>query len=261
MYAPRYDLITNALSILPTDNTAIHRWIGFASHLALHMLEEADLVHGSGATADVHVHAERVTVSRVDAPLLVDLVGLADVLGGHVGPLLGQVHHGAGVHQAVTEFVGDLPLHPVQYPARLLLEGGRPRGEHHQVLHVPPGETGVCLEGKGSDACGEGSRGRGARVLHRADMVGPELRVHVHGGHAFVVARRAGRVRGGEGRAAFLQVPGLVAALGGARYRKGEDAVRVTVAVARVRVAATVARRPHEDRALAFAPLSVRIIN
>ena len=214
------------------------------------MLEEPDLVHGSGATSDVHVHAQRVTVGRVDAPLLVDLIGLADMLGRHVGPLLGQVHHSARVHEPVTEFVGDFPLNPVQDPARLLLEGGRPRGEHHQVLHVPPREARVGLEGQGGDTGREGRRGRRPRVVR------PQFRVHVHGGHALVVAWRAGRVRRGERRAALLQVPRFVAALGGARYGQGEDAVRVTVAVARIRVAATVPGRPYEDGTLAFAPLN-----
>lgn len=35
--------------------------------------------------------------------------------------------------------------------------------------------------------------------------------------------------------------------LGGTRDGQGEDAVGVAVTVARVRVSATVARRPHED--------------
>lgn len=238
------------------DNTTCSDPRHWTSYLALHMLEKPDLVHGSSATSDVHVNAQRVAVGRVDAPLLVDLIGLADMLGRHVGPLLGQVHHSACVHEPVTEFVGDLPLNPVQDPARLFLEGGRPRGEHHQVLHVPPREAWVGLEGQGRDTGREGRRGGRPRVLDRANMVRPQFRVHVHGGHAFVVAGRAGRVCRGERRAAFLQVPGLVAALGGARYGQGEDAVRVTVAVARIRVAATVPGRPYEDGALAFAPLS-----
>lgn len=244
------------LDHLLMDNTTCSDPRHWTSYLALHMLEKPDLVHGSSATSDVHVNAQRVAVGRVDAPLLVDLIGLADMLGRHVGPLLGQVHHSACVHEPVTEFVGDLPLNPVQDPARLFLEGGRPRGEHHQVLHVPPREAWVGLEGQGRDTGREGRRSGRPRVLDRANMVRPQFRVHVHGGHAFVVAGRAGRVCRGERRAAFLQVPGLVAALGGARYGQGEDAVRVTVAVARIRVAATVPGRPYEDGALAFAPLS-----
>lgn len=98
------------------------------SHLALDMLEEPNLVERPGAASDVHVDAKRVPIGGIDASLLVDLVRLADVLGRHVGPLFGQVHHGAGVHEPVTEFVGHLPLHPVQDPAGLLLEGSRPRG-------------------------------------------------------------------------------------------------------------------------------------
>ena len=219
------------------------------------MFEEPDLVQGASAASHIHGHAERVPVGRIDTPLLIDLIGLADMLRRHVGPLLGQVHHRPGVHEAVTEFVGDLPLHPVEDPAGFLLERRRPRREHHQVLHVPPGEARVRLECQRGDSSGQRRRGGSARVLHRANVIGPEFRVHVHGGDALVVARRAGRVGRGEGRAAFFQVPRFIAALRRARDGQREDAVGVAVAVARVRVTATVTGRPHEDGALALATL------
>lgn len=219
------------------------------------MLQKSNLVQGPGAAADVHVRAQGVPVRGVDRPLLVDLVGLADVLRRHVGPLLGQGDHSARVHQSVAELVGDFPLHPVQYPARLVVQRLGARGEHHQVLHVAPRQAGVRLEREGGDAGGERRRRRGAGVFYRADVIRPQLGVHVHGGDALVVARGAGRVRGRQRGAALLEVPRLVAALGRARDRQREDAVRVAIAVAGVGVPAAVARRPHEDRALALATL------
>lgn len=92
-------------------------------------------------------------------------------------------------------------------------------------------------------------------MLDGADMVGAQLRVHVHRRDALVVPRRPRGVRRGQRRAALLEVPRLVPALRRARDRQGEDAVRVAVAVAGVGVATAVPRRPHEDRALALATL------
>lgn len=225
------------------------------AHLALHVLQESHFVQGSGATGDIHIRAQGVAVRGVDRPLLVDLIRLADMLGRHIRPLFGQIDHRARVHQTVAEFVGDLSLNAVQYPAGFVAQRVGSRGEHHQVLHISPRKAGIRLEGEGGDAGGQRRRGGCTGVLHRADVIGTQLRVHVHGGDALVVAGRARRIRGRQGGAALLEIPRLVAALGRARYRQREDAVRVAVAVARVGVSTAVARRPHEDRALALATL------
>lgn len=219
------------------------------------MFQESHFVQGSGATGDIHIRAQRVTVRGINRPLLVDLVGLADVLGRHVGPLFGQINHRARVHKTVAELVGNLPLHAVQYPAGLVAQRVGSRCEHDQVLHISPRQAGIRLEGEGGDAGGQRRRGGCTGVLHRADVIRAQLGVHVHGGDALVVAGRARRIRGRQGGAALLEIPRLVAALGRARYRQGENAVRVAVAVARVGVSTAVARRPYEDRALALATL------
>lgn len=61
--------------------------------------------------------------------------------------------------------------------------------------------------------------------------------------------------------AAGLRVPGDVAVLRRRRYGQRVDAVRVAVAVARVGILATVARRPHEDRSLASSALKQEIMS
>lgn len=96
-------------------------------------------------------------------------------------------------------------------------------------------------------------------MLDGADMIGPEFRVHVDGGDTLVIARSARGVGRGEGGAALFQVPGFITALGGAGNGQREDAVGVSVAVARVRVSAAVARGPDEDGAFAFTTLVVEM--
>lgn len=108
------------------------------SYLALHMLQESHLVQGSGASGDVHVHAQGIAVRGINRSFLIDLVGLANVLWRHIGPLFSQTDHSARVHQTIAELVGDLPLHAVQYPAGFVVQRLRSRGEYYQVLHVPP---------------------------------------------------------------------------------------------------------------------------
>lgn len=54
-------------------------------------------------------------------------------------------------------------------------------------------------------------------------------------------------VGGGEGGRAFLQVPGLVAVLGGAADGDGVDAVGVAVTGAVIALSAAVPRRPDEN--------------
>lgn len=97
-------------------------------------------------------------------------------------------------------------------------------------------------------------------MLDRADVVLAEARVHVDSGDALVVAGRTGGVGRGQGRAALLEVPGLVAALGRRRDGQREYAVGVAVAVAGVGVSTPVTRGPHEDRALALATLQTAAI-
>lgn len=122
------------------------------SYLALHMLQKSHLVQRPSAPGDIHIRAQTIPIRRVNRPLLVNLVGLADMLGWHVGPLFGQVDHSARIHQTVAEFVGDLPLHTIQNPTGLVAQRFGPRGEYHQVLHVSPRKRGVRLESEGGDA-------------------------------------------------------------------------------------------------------------
>ena len=44
------------------------------------------------------------------------------------------------------------------------VQPGRPRGPHHQVLHVAPSQPRVGLQRQSGNAGAEGRRGRGARV-------------------------------------------------------------------------------------------------
>lgn len=178
------------------------------------MLEESNFVQSPGTTADVHVSAESVPGRRIDRSFLVDLLRLTNVLRRHVGPLFGQSDHGTGVHEPVTELVGDLPFHTVEDPAGFFFEGSRAGGQNNEILHVAPGEAGIRLESESGDSSGYGSRSGSSGVLDGANVIGTELGVHIDGRDAFVVARSTGGVRGGQGRAAFLQVPGFVATLG-----------------------------------------------
>lgn len=127
----------------------------------------------------------------------------------------------------------------VRYPIHGLEVGrlGRPDDD---VLHVPPGELFVRLEGKGADASGQRRRCRRARVAARAKVM------QVSGDH-LLLARRAGTVGGGEGGGTGLAVPRHLAVLRRAADRQRPDTVRVTVAVAIVVVPATVPRRPDEN--------------
>ena len=72
---------------------------------------------------------------------------------------------------SLPELVAELPSGAVPGPSRLLLEGVCPGGHDDQVLHVPPGEAGVGLQGQGGHGGGDGGRGRRASVLSRADVV------------------------------------------------------------------------------------------
>lgn len=92
-------------------------------------------------------------------------------------------------------------------------------------------------------------------MLHRADMIWSQFRVHVYRSNAFVVAWCTRGVSWSERWAAFFEVPWFVAALSRAGDGEGEDAVRVTVAVAGIRVPTTVTWRPDEDGTFAFATL------
>ena len=77
-------------------------------------------------------------------------------------------------------------------------------------------------------------------MLDGAYVIRTQFCVHVDGRNTLVVARRPGGIRRGKSGTALLKVPGLVAALSCTRYRQRENAVGVTVAVARVRVSAAV---------------------
>lgn len=189
------------------------------SYLTLHMLQKPHLVQRPGTPGDIHIRAQGIPIRGINRSLLVDFVRLADVLRRYVGPLFGQVDHRTRVHQAVTELVGDLSLHAVQYPAGLVAQRLGSRGEHHQVLHVSPRQRGIRLESEGGDAGCQRRRGGRPGVFHRADVVGTQFGVHVHGGDALIIAGCSRRVRGRQGRAAFLEIPRLVATLCRARYR------------------------------------------
>ena len=98
----------------------------------------------------------------------------------------------------------------VHDPSGFLLQGNRPRRQHHQVLHVSPREAGVSFQSQRTDSGRQGGGGRCARVLHGADVVRSQSGVHVHGRHAFVVAGSSGTVRRCESGGTLFQVPRLV---------------------------------------------------
>lgn len=114
-------------------------------------------------------------------------------------------------------------------------------------------------------------------MIGRAQELRPQSSVHVDRGDRPVDVRPSGAVRGGQRGRALFEVPRLEAensnvidlysfddgarmmddspALRGARDGQREDRISVAVAVARVLVAAPVARCPHEDGSLALAAL------
>ena len=120
----------------------------------------------------------------------------------------------------------------VRYPIHGL-EVGRLRCPDDDVLHVPPSQLFVRLEGKGADASGQRRRCRRAGVTARAEVM------QVSGHHLFLT-RRAGTVGGGECGGTSLAVPRHLAVLRRAADGQRPDTVRVTVAVAIVVIPATV---------------------
>lgn len=67
--------------------------------------------------------------------------------------------------------------------------------------------------------------------------------------HDFPLVKGAAAVGGGQGGGALLQVPGLVAVLGGAADGDGVDAVGVAITGAVVALPAAVSRRPDKNGA------------
>ncbi len=87
-------------------------------------------------------------------------------------------------------------------------------------------------------------------------MFPPTREFHFLSTHDFLLAVvLTAAVRGRHGGGALLEVPRLRALLGRARDGQREDGVGIPVAVARVRLAAAVARRPDEDGAASPATL------
>lgn len=72
-------------------------------------------------------------------------------LGAHCGPILGQGHHGACVQKPVAIRVAHFPAHTIGGPV-VGVEVGWLRGLYHQVLHVPPCEVLIGLQGESNDA-------------------------------------------------------------------------------------------------------------
>lgn len=65
--------------------------------------------------------------------------------------------------------------------------------------------------------------------------------------HNFPLIKCPAAVGGGEGRSTFLQVPGLVAVLGGAADGDGVDAVGVAITGAVIALSAAIPRCPDEN--------------
>ena len=149
-----------------------------------------DHVERSGTAVGHHARAHALTGRLRQLELALHDGGLADVLQRDHRPLLGQLHHGGRVHQAVAKFVVVLAAAAVAEPACLAEERRGPAGHHDQVLQVAPGEARVGLERQGADPGGDGGGGGGAGVLVRADLVGSEAGVLVHSDDALVLKNR-----------------------------------------------------------------------
>lgn len=117
------------------------------------------------------------------------------------------------------------------------------------VLHITPSEILIGLEGQGADSSREGRGGGSSRVTARAVMMQIGSYNLFLTGRAWTVGRR-------EGRRTRFAVPRNEAIFRRAAYRQCPYAVRVTVAVAVVVIAATVSGGPDEDRTFALATLN-----
>lgn len=136
--------------------------------------------------------------------------------------------------------------HPIQS-----FQIGRFRCPHDDVLHIPPSQVSVGLEGEGAYTSGQGCRCRRARVAGRAKMM------QVSGHHLFL-PRWTGTVGRRQSGRARLAVPRHLAVLRRAADGQRPDAVRITVAVAVVVIPAAVSRRPHENRPSTVATLMIK---
>lgn len=116
------------------------------------------------------------------------------------------------------------------------------------VLQVTPRQIAIRLQHQGHNTGGQRSRRRSAGVRHGA-------RVMQVGRHNLPFVRAARTVRGRQRRTALLRIPRHQSSFGGARYRQRPNGVGVTITIAIVLLAATVARRPNKDAALASSPL------
>ena len=128
---------------------------------------------------------------------------------------------------------------------------GRFRCPHDDVLHIPPSQISVGLEGEGAYTGCQGRRCRRARVAGRAKVM------QVSGHHLFL-PRWTGTVGRSQGGRARLAVPRHLAVLRRAADGQRPDAVRVTVAVAVVVIPAAVPRRPDENRPSTVATLTIK---
>lgn len=138
------------------------------------------------------------------------------------------------------------PIHSLQI--------GRFRSSHDDMLHIPPSQVSVSLEGEGAYTGCQGCRCRRARVAGRAKMM------QVSGHHLFL-PRWTGTVGRRQGGRARLAVPGHLAVLRRAADGQRPDAVRITVAVAVVVIPAPVSWRPHENRPSTVATLTIKATN
>ena len=111
--------------------TTITIFSGLRSYLTLHMLQESHFIQRSSTSSDIHICAQSVPICGINRSLLINFIRLTDMLGRYIGPLFGQIDHGARVHQTVAELVGDLSLYTVQYPAGLVAQRLGSRGEYH----------------------------------------------------------------------------------------------------------------------------------
>ena len=109
-------------------------------------------------TLNINIHYSPHLVYNVCLLVVLDGPGhTVEALGDGL-PLVGHLHHAAGVQHAVAKQVVELQAHAVPAPLVDLVVKLVPLGrEHRQVLHVPPCQ--VRTVGRRGEMDGEGDEG------------------------------------------------------------------------------------------------------
>ena len=110
-------------------------------------------------------------MTRLDRQIRRHFFGLAGQPRADPWPLLSQAHHGGPVHQPVPKLIAELFPYGVFGPARLLEEWLWVGCEENDVLHVPPGQVPVGLQGQGRHASGNGSARRMVSCGHTSQIL------------------------------------------------------------------------------------------